>query len=146
MKVLSTSGRPEAAESELFGGSTAELFEKRHLKEIMMNVEAKEPETEDKISSSTDELKAAVESECGKFEENSEAEVTSYSIGAKNSPQQSDHVSNGALDIVTNGDSGATPEKCHEVVSNGNSSENSSELNLQDKHPGVTCLFEYYCY
>lgn len=145
MKVLSTNSRQEVAESELFGGSTPELFEKRHLKEIVMNVEAKETETEDKISSSTDELKVAVESECGKSEENSEAEVTSNSIGAKNSPKQSNHATNGALDIVANGDSEATSEQCHEVVSIGNSSENPSELNLQDKHPGGTYLFEYYC-
>lgn len=146
MKDLSTSVRPEAAESEtLFGGSAHEFFEKRHLKEIVMNGEATEPETEHKISSSTDEsrekipldeLKAAVEGECGKSEENIEAEVTSNSIDAKNSPKQSDHATNGECEAVANGDAEAKPEHSQGDVSSGNSSENPIEVNLEDESPG----------
>jgi hypothetical protein len=133
MKDLSTSVRPEAAEGEIsFGGSVPELFEKRHLKEIVMNGEAKELETEHKISSSTDELKAAVESECEKSEESSEAEVTSNSINAENSTKQSEHAVNGDCEVVENGDAEAKPGHFQGAVSNENGSDSPKEVLGED--------------
>lgn len=138
MKDLSTSVRPEVAESEiLLGGSSPKLFEKRHLKEIVMNGEAHEPVTEHKISSSTDELKAVVEIECDTSEENGDAELELISISLESSKKQSEHKTNGDSVEVVNLDSEAQAKSPQEAVPKRTSSAEPKEVvTIQDDSPG----------